>query len=139
MCQCWTEIDSASNDFIPLYCPYCKYEYCTGCENQECDLCTDHLSEQSKCPQCSSTLLELEIHICIECMFYSIYSGEIVFCMDCNEICPSKLLDDISHDDHIVLRDISLILSIVARKYPNIMNSGKIQFENSISESLILS
>jgi len=115
-----------------MQCMYCHNIYCEECINAECDWCINYKYDQSLCPHCSITVNEFEQNICIECIYYGVFNGQIVFCFDCSELCPSNLLNDTEHENHNVLSNKNHIIDIISMKYPIIANSGKILFNKDL-------
>jgi hypothetical protein len=138
MCQC--DKSNINPILDTCICSYCAYNFCTHCQNAVCELCENTANEQSLCPQCSCSIYDLEICVCIECVYYHVLLGEIIFCYDCSNICESQQLNvhTYTHTSHNINTNIPEILQIISHKYPLIQHSGKIRFDQLIDTKLKL-
>ena len=96
------------------FCNYCNFFYCENCSNEICNYCNDNIH----CPECSSTINELNTHICLICFFMNIDLQNVYYCYECKKFIKSN--DITLHNDHIIETERNRILVLVHETYPNI-------------------
>lgn len=72
-------------------CLYCELVYCPECVRIDCQVCINNDNgsmvepDSMACPNCAKTENILDTLICHQCFYYMLKSGQLSYCLDCDD------------------------------------------------------